>query len=64
VTETEAHLALFTHIEGWYNPRRRHSRLKYRLQPRRPATDQKRDGLAFIRQHVPGRQYGSAPRCR
>jgi len=29
-TKTEARLALFTYIEGWYNPRRRHSRLKYR----------------------------------
>ena len=23
-TKTEARLALFTYIEGWYNPRRRH----------------------------------------
>ena len=26
-TKTEARLALFTYIEGWYNPRRRHSSL-------------------------------------
>ena len=26
-TKTEARLALFTYIEGWYNPRRRHSGL-------------------------------------
>lgn len=26
-TKTEARLALFSYIEGWYNPRRRHSRL-------------------------------------
>lgn len=26
-TKTEARLALFTWIEGWYNPRRRHSAL-------------------------------------
>jgi putative transposase len=26
-TETEARMALFTYIEGWYNPRRRHSAL-------------------------------------
>ena len=26
-TKTEARLALFTYIEGWYNPRRRHSAL-------------------------------------
>jgi putative transposase len=24
-TKTEARLALFTYIEGWYNPRRRHT---------------------------------------
>ena len=28
-TKTEARLALFTYIEGWYNPRRRHSALDY-----------------------------------
>ena len=28
-TKTEARLALFTYIEGWYNPRRRHSALEY-----------------------------------
>ncbi len=26
-TKTDARLALFTYIEGWYNPRRRHSSL-------------------------------------
>jgi len=26
-TKTEARLALFTYIEGWYDPRRRHSAL-------------------------------------
>jgi putative transposase len=26
-TKSEARLALFTYIEGWYNPRRRHSAL-------------------------------------
>ena len=29
-TKTEARLALFSYIEGWYNPRRRHSALGYR----------------------------------
>ena len=29
-TKTDARLALFTYIEGWYNPRRRHSALGYR----------------------------------
>ena len=28
-TKTEARLAVFTWIEGWYNPRRRHSALGY-----------------------------------
>jgi putative transposase len=28
-TKTDARLALFTYIEGWYNPRRRHSALEY-----------------------------------
>lgn len=28
-TKTEARLAVFTWIEGWYNPRRRHSSLGY-----------------------------------
>jgi putative transposase len=29
-TKTEGRLAVFTGIEGWYNPRRRHSALGYR----------------------------------
>ena len=29
-TKTEARLALFSYIEGWYNPRRRHSALGHR----------------------------------
>jgi len=28
-TPTEARLAIFEFIEGWYNPRRRHSALDY-----------------------------------
>lgn len=28
-TKTEARLAVFTWIEGWYNPRRRHSAIGY-----------------------------------
>jgi putative transposase len=28
-TKTEARLALFTYIDAWYNPRRRHSALGY-----------------------------------
>ena len=29
-SKAEARTALFTYIEGWYNPRRRHSALGYR----------------------------------
>jgi len=29
-TQVEARLAVFDFIEGWYNPRRRHSALDYR----------------------------------
>ena len=29
-SKSEAKLALFTYIEGWYNPRRRHSAIGYR----------------------------------
>ena len=29
-TQTEARMAIFEFIEGWYNPHRRHSRLGYR----------------------------------
>jgi transposase len=41
-SKAEARLALFTYIEGWYNPRRRHSALGYRSpldyeRARRPA---------------------------
>ena len=30
-TKTEARLAVFTRIESWYNPRRRHSGLTYQF---------------------------------
>jgi putative transposase len=29
VTQAAARLAVFDHLEGWYNPRRRHSALGY-----------------------------------
>jgi transposase InsO family protein len=29
VTRAEAQLAVFEYLEGWYNPRRRHSALDY-----------------------------------
>lgn len=34
-TQAEARLAVFDFIEGWYNPRRRHSALDYLLPTRR-----------------------------
>ncbi len=40
-SKAEAPLALFSYIEGWYNPRRRHSALGYR------------SPLAFERAHQP-----------
>ena len=41
-TKTEARLAVFTWIEGWYNPRRRHSALAYQS----PITYERRQVLA------------------
>jgi putative transposase len=51
-TKTEARLALFTYIEGWYNPRRRHSALGQVS----PAT-----GLKGTTKHV---QATASPRTR
>jgi putative transposase len=45
-TRDEARLAVFDFIEGWYNPRRRHSALDYE------------SPLVFERQHGPGRTRG------
>jgi putative transposase len=45
-SKTEARLALFSWIEGWYNPRRRHSRLGY-LSP-----------ANFERKHNPSGEHG------
>lgn len=47
-TKTEARLAVFTWIEGWYNPRRRHSALGY-LSP-----------MNFEQKHQP---RATPPRC-
>jgi hypothetical protein len=55
-TQAEAKLALFQWIEGWYNPRRRHSSLGY-LSPNE-----------FERRHAEGKtgglRPGRAPRAR
>ena len=48
-TKTEARTALFTYIEGWYNPRRRHSGLGY-LSP-----------MNFERKHQPSHLMPTPP---
>ena len=52
-TKTEARLALFTYIEGWYNPRRRHSALGHRS----PATFENELTEACI-EHAPRLEHG------
>ena len=47
-TKREARVALFTYIEGWYNPRRRHSLIGY-LAP-----------MEFERRHARNVQQASA----
>ncbi len=44
-TKAEARMALFTWIEGWYNPRRRHSALGYRSPADYEAHHASRPGL-------------------
>jgi putative transposase len=51
-TKTEARLALFTYIEGWYNPRRRHSALGQIS----PAEFEKRN--APMRNEAPSSRHG------
>ena len=56
-TKVEARLALFTFIEGWYNPRRRHSALGYDS----PMQFESRHAKAFQRQtDLPGLPTGGA----
>jgi putative transposase len=59
-TKTEARLALFTWIEGWYNPRRRHSALAYlspmnfEAQHANPSTPRREHGLPTVGACVAG----------
>ena len=48
-TQAQARMAVFDFIEGWYNPRRRHSALAYR------------SPNAFEREREAGEPGGSAP---
>ena len=52
-TKTEARLALFTYIEGWYNPRRRHSALGHTS----PAAFEARNSDR-MRQHAQRTEHG------
>jgi putative transposase len=52
-TKTEARLALFTYIEGWYNPRRRHSALGHTS----PAAFEARNSEK-MRRHVQRIEHG------
>ena len=49
-TQAEARLAIFEWIEGWYNPRRRHSSIEY-LSPNE-----------FERRFAPSEDVGAPPR--
>jgi len=65
-TKTEARLALFTYIEGWFNPRRRHRALGQtspanleRKQLAEPYVSPKRD-----KHGIPSARASRAPRRR
>lgn len=52
-TKTEARMALFTYIEGWYNPRRRHSALGYQSPANFERSHQDRTNLSAVEHGLP-----------
>jgi putative transposase len=59
-SKTEARLAVFTWIEGWYNPRRRHSRLGYLS----PANFERKHTTAIMSEQLhPEHGLPTAPRA-
>jgi putative transposase len=58
-TKTDARLALFSYIEGWYNPRRRHSALGQVS----PVTFEQRFGAQTQEQQHPGGGISTAGVC-
>ena len=75
-TKTEARLAVFTWIEGWYNPRRRHSAIGYQspinyerriqiphcqLPPAAPTCMQQMLNTSLENRHLSVREMGSTP---
>ena len=52
-TKTDARLALFTYIEGWYNPRRRHSALGQRSPAKFEASEERERTMP-----APSREHG------
>ena len=66
-TPTEARQAVFRYIEGWYNPRRRHSSLGYlspaKFEAKHGARSERSPGLADspAGDEVPSAGLGSTP---
>ena len=55
-TQSEAGMAVFDFIEGWYNPRRRHSGLEYQS----PISDeQRRSVVAWCERGAPPTKAGA-----
>jgi len=60
-TQADARLAVFDFIEGWYNPRRRHSALDSVAQDFRTIAGARRSHSALRSGDRPGRYYLSIP---